>query len=84
MKHRFMIHALNHTWLVVDITSIGFPTEVYPEEGKEQMLSSRRFQSWNHAEHFLTGQGADASDVGQTQDALKRWGCSVLTIPTRY
>ena len=36
MKHRFMIHALNHTYLVVDITSIGPPTEIYPEEGKEQ------------------------------------------------
>ena len=84
MKHGFMIHALNHTYLVVDITSIGLPTEIYPEEGKEQMVPTRRFQSWNDAEHFLTGHGADASAVGHAQDALKRWGCSVLTVPTRY
>jgi hypothetical protein len=34
IKHRrLIIYSLSHTWVVVDITTIGLPNEIYPEEG---------------------------------------------------
>lgn len=44
MKHRFLIHELNHTVLLVDITGIGLPTEIYPYEGKSHSVPTLRFK----------------------------------------
>jgi hypothetical protein len=39
MKHRFLIHSLNHTNLLVDISEIGLPAEVFPAQGKPGLYS---------------------------------------------
>ena len=43
MEHRFLIHAVSHTWVVVDITQICLLSEIYPEEGKKQIVSAYGF-----------------------------------------
>ena len=80
MKHRYLIHSLNHTILLVDITEIGLPDEVYPPEGREQLVSSLRLQSWLAAEQFLLRAGAEKKQLARAWDLLKAKGVAVLTI----
>ena len=80
MKHRFLIHSLNHTTLLVDITQIGLPNEIYPPEGKLQSVPSLRFQTWRHAEQYLLGLGAAQGPLDATVEKLKKAGVAVLTI----
>jgi hypothetical protein len=59
-RRRLIVYSLSHTWLVVDITAIGLPNEIYPKEGNEQMVPTLRFQSWKHVKQYLFGnQGRD-------------------------
>lgn len=76
IKHRFMIHSLNHTVLVVDIGKIGLPTVIFPPEGQAQMLPGLRFQSWRHTEAYLRRLGADQKAL----ESAKKGHSSVLTI----
>jgi hypothetical protein len=82
MKHRFLIHSLNHTVLVIDATPIGLHTEIYPPEGKSQSLTSLRFQSWLAAEQFLLGAGADPEVLRKTREKLKATSLAILTVPS--
>jgi hypothetical protein len=81
MKHRFLIHSLNHTSLLVDITEVGSPTEVYPPEGKLQSVRSLRFQGWHNAERYLLGLGANQKSLNTLAETLKNTSVGVLTIP---
>jgi hypothetical protein len=81
MKHRYLIYLLNHTPLVVDLTSVGLPDEIYPPEGREQDLPSRRFRSWQTARQFLLSNGADPESLGKVEGALRAASLAVLTIP---
>jgi hypothetical protein len=81
MKRRFLIHSLNHTSLVVDITEIGLPTEIYPPEGKLQPVPSLRFQNWHSVEEHLLGLGANRKSLDCVVETLKRTSVAVLTIP---
>jgi hypothetical protein len=81
MKHRFLIHSLNHTTLLVDITPVGIPSEVLPSEGKPQSLSSRRFQGWPAAEKYLVDCGVDDTQLKKLRSSLKQSGTAVVTIP---
>jgi hypothetical protein len=83
MKHRFLIHSLNHTILWVDVTAIGLPTEVYPPEGKLQSVPSLRFQTWHAAEGYLLGWGASQRSLSTATESLKKAGVAVLTIVDR-
>jgi hypothetical protein len=47
MKHRFLIHSLNHTNLLVDISEIGLPAEVFPAQGKPSLYSRFGFRCGN-------------------------------------
>jgi len=76
MKYRFLLHSLNHTVVVVDITELGLPTEIYPPTGKRQTVPSLRFQSWGDAEQYLVGLGARAQEIA----GLKKTSVAVLTI----
>jgi hypothetical protein len=76
MLRRFLIHKLNHTSLLVDITEVGLPTEIYPPEGKRQSLPSLRFQSWRDAEQYLMGLGAKRASL----KAAGKMDVAVLTI----
>ncbi len=80
MKHRFLLHSLSHTFVVVDITEIGLPTEAYPPTGKGQMVPSLRFQSWSDAERYFLTLGGDPEVLQRTCSELKRQSVAVLTI----
>ena len=80
MKHRFLIHELNHTTLLVDISDIGLPAEILPAGGKSQPVSSLRFQSWQAAEEYLRSQGACQESLIRVKDELKKVGVAALTI----
>jgi hypothetical protein len=80
MKHRFLIHSLNHTSLLVDITSIGLPNESFPPEGKPQNVPTLRFQTWADATRYLCGLGATTEDLDRAQLDLKRTSIALLTI----
>ena len=80
MKHRVLVHSLNHTFLVVDITSIGLPTEIYPQDGQQRDVPTLRFQHWNHVEQCFLRMGADAATVGKTSAEIKKRNIAVLTI----
>jgi hypothetical protein len=80
VKHRFLIHEVNHTILLVDISTVGLPTEIYPPEGKRQELSSLRFQSWESAEQFLQERGATSDCLSRTQEWLRKSSVAIVTI----
>jgi hypothetical protein len=80
MKHRFLVHNLNHTVLLVDVTPIGIPSEIDLPEVKPQTVPALRFRSWTLAETYLTERGAGNSALQGLQEALKKNGAGVLTI----
>jgi hypothetical protein len=80
MKRHFIVYQLNHTILLVDLTGIGLPNEIYPSEGKDQMVSSRRFQSWKSAEAYLRQAGATGDDLEHILVQMKKTQIGVLTI----
>ena len=80
MKHRFMLHSLSHTILVVDITQVGLPREVYPQEGKSQPVSALRFQTWKDAEQYLVDLGARADVLNRASAEISKTSLAVLTI----
>ena len=80
MKHRFLIHSLNHTSLLVDITSVGLPIAILPPEGKPQTVPSLRFQTWADAKRYLGGLGATTEDLDRAEVNLKRTSVALLTI----
>jgi hypothetical protein len=71
---------LNHTFLLVDISEVGLPAEVFPPQGKPQPVPSLRFQTWNHAEQYLLGLGAAQGSLSATVESLNKAGIAVLTI----
>jgi hypothetical protein len=77
---RYLIYPVNHTVLLVDATPIGLPNEIYPPEGKKQLLTSLRFQSWAPAEQFLLSSGATAEMLHGMRNALRTADAAVLTI----
>jgi hypothetical protein len=80
MKHRYLIYPLSHTVLAVDITDIGLPTEIYPPEGKRQMVTTLRFQTWNDAREHLLALGADEKSMEGVSTRIREAGIAVLTI----
>jgi hypothetical protein len=80
MKSHYLIHNLNHTTLLVDITAIGLPDEIFPPEGKSQTVTSLRFQGWASAERYLSDQGAGEQELRKLRESLSKVGVGVLTI----
>ena len=80
MKHRFLLHALNHTILCVDATSIGIPYGNIADSGEAAILPSTRFRTWANAEDYLLGLGAKQESLRSADDALTKTGVYVLTI----
>ena len=80
MRHRFLIHEVNHTTFLVDITAIGFSKDMLPSEGAFQSVPSLRFRSWNDAEKHLLGFGARDESLATARDGLRKNGVAVLTI----
>ena len=61
----FVLHAINHTFLVVDISHVDLPTKIIPLEGERQDVSAVRFQSWRSAENHLLALGADPAEISK-------------------
>jgi len=80
MRHRFLLHSLSHTFVVVDITKMGLPKEIYPGAGPEHTVPVARFQSWRDAERYFLALGADAEALERTSVQLKNTSVAVLTI----
>jgi hypothetical protein len=79
MKHRFLIHLLSHTVLIVDISEIG-PLRINPRAGNTQMVPALRFVAWREASQYLTAKGANAEALEQTSAQLQKTGQAVLTV----
>ncbi len=80
MVHRFVIYPFSHTMLLIDITEIGRPNEIFPPEGNIQMVPTIHFQSWQHVETYLLQNGADANALAKAIADGKRGRISVLSI----
>jgi hypothetical protein len=76
---RYLIHSINHTTLLVDITPIVLPTEILPPEGRDETLFSLRFQG-KAADQFLLRAGAKLEQVQKVNESLKKTSLAVLTI----
>jgi hypothetical protein len=57
MKHRFLIHSLSHTILVVDITQFGLQIEINARTRNMKMIPALRFPVWKEAEQYFRAKG---------------------------
>jgi hypothetical protein len=80
MRHRFLVHALSHTLLVVDITKTGLPAEIYPKTGQNQDVPSIRFNGWKDGQRYFLALGADTEMIEKTFAQIQQTGVAVLTI----
>jgi len=77
---RYVIYPLNHTILVVDVSEIGMPVEIYPHEGVLKMVPSIRFQTWRHAEEFFVRKGAQKEMLAELSALVGKGTIAGLTI----
>ena len=77
---RFLLHSLSHTTLIIDITQLGLPMIVYPEQGELAQVPVLRFQSWNDAANYLARAGADNGALEKIVSDLKATSVAVVTI----
>jgi len=81
MKYRFLLHSLNHTILVVDISQFGIPIETDPRSGNtKKMVPALRFVNWKKAERFFRAKGADEDTIEKTHAMLGKTGVAVMTV----
>jgi hypothetical protein len=77
--HRYVLHEINHTVLLIDITPISIPREIIPPEGKAEDLLSLRFQAWKWAEKFLLDSGASRDNLDKTRDSLTKTSMAIVS-----
>lgn len=80
MKHRFLLHRLSHTILIVDISEIGVTFEINARGDNTKMVPALRFPVWKEAEQYLRAKGADAEALSITSKGLNKMGVAALTI----
>jgi hypothetical protein len=80
MKHRFILYTLSHTLVLVDISEIGLPTEIYPPTGKPQPVSCLRVQTQHDAMDYLRGMGATQESLDIATEKLKKTEFAVVTV----
>jgi hypothetical protein len=80
VKHRFLLHSLNHTVLIVDISQFGINIEINPRTGNSQMVPALRFINWKEAEQFFRAKEADDDTIESTRVALAKTGVAVMTV----
>lgn len=81
MKYRFLIHSLNHTYLVVSITKVGIPDFIIDAAGHEESMDSIRFQCWSDAEAYFSKLGIQPNALLRVIESLRKTSLAVLTIP---
>ncbi len=77
---RFVLHRINHTFLVIDITPIAIPATILPAEGDFKTLESLRFRSCETAQEFLRNNGANEEVLAKTYKSVRFQDCTVLSI----
>jgi len=77
-NRHYVLHEINHTMLLIDITPISIPREILPPEGKAEDLLSLRFQSWKWAEKFLLDSGASRDNLNKTRDSLTKTSLAMV------
>jgi len=80
MKHRFLLYRLSHTVIVVDLTEIGLPTEIYPPGGKKTYGAYSSVSDLERCRNHLLSLGADAEALRRTSAQFNNTGFGVLTI----
>ena len=80
MKHRFLLHSLNHTILVVDITEIGATIEIKPRTENTKFVPALRFVNWKEAEQFFRAKEASEDCIESTRAMLNKSGVAVMTL----
>jgi len=80
MKHRFLLHSLNHTILVVDISQFGLTIEINPRSGNTKAVPALRFINWKEVEQYFRAKEADEDTIQKTHDMLNKTGVAVMTI----
>jgi hypothetical protein len=81
MKHRFLIHLLSHTVLVVDISQFGVEIESSNvRTGNTKMVPALRFPVWKEAEQYLRVNGVDSETLEKTHAQLSKASVAVVTI----
>ena len=80
MKHRFLLHFLNHTILVVDITQFGTAIEINPRTGNTKMVPALRFNNWKETEKYFRAKEADEDTIQKTRTMLSKVGVAVITV----
>jgi len=78
MKRRFLLHSLYHTFLVVDITTIGLTETCSAND--QNTVPFLQFQNWRDAEQYLRASGASAEVLETTSSWLRKTSVAVLTI----
>ncbi len=80
MKHRFLLHSLNHSILVVDISQFGVAIEINSRTGNTTMVPALRFINWREAEHYFRAKEADTDTIERTHAQLSNNNTAVMTI----
>ena len=80
LRRSFIVYEVNHTILLIDMTSISLPREVFPPEGKAEDLLSLRFQAWRHAEKFMLDGGASRDSLDKTRESLNKNNFAIINI----
>ena len=80
MKYRFLLHSLNHSVLIVDISQFGINIEINPRTGNSQMVPALRFINWKEAEQFFRAKEADDTTIEDARSTLARTGVAVMTV----
>jgi hypothetical protein len=81
MKHRFLIHALSHTLLIVDVSQFGVEIENSDvRTGNTKMVPALRFPIWKEAEQYLRTNGADDKTIEDTRTQLNKTSVAVMTV----
>jgi hypothetical protein len=80
MKRRFLLHSLNHTILVVDISQFGTASEINPRTGNTKMVPALRFINWKEAEQYFRAKDADTEAIEQAHAQLSKYSTAAMTI----
>ena len=80
MKHRFLLHSLNHTVLVVDISEFGTAIEINQRTGNGKTVPALRFINWKEAEQYFLANEADEDTIEKTRAMLYKTGVAVMTV----
>ena len=80
MTHRFLLHSINHSLLVVDISQVGVASKFQPQTGIVEMVSALRFINWEEATLYFREKGADDETIRKSSAMLIKTSAAVMTI----